>query len=143
MARIKLTFPEKVLFHTSIPVRITDVNYGGHVGNDAILSMLHEVRVQFLQHLGCKGELDVFGTGIIMADVAIMYQAEGFHGDVFTVEVGAADVTAMSFDILYRLSTTRNGKTFNIATAKTGILCFDYSTRKVVRVPEALLEKLQ
>ncbi len=143
MARIKLVFPEKVLFSTGIPVRIQDVNYGGHVGNDSILSILHEVRVQFLQSLGTKGELDVFGAGIIMADVAIMYQGEGFHGDVFNVEVGVADISSVGFDILYRLTTQRDAQTLPIATAKTGILCFDYSQRKVTKVPAALLEKLQ
>ncbi|PUZ30529.1 Acyl-CoA thioesterase FadM [Chitinophaga costaii] len=143
MARIKLVFPDKVLFSTTIPVRITDVNYGGHVGNDAILSMLHEVRVQFLQHLGSRMELDVFGTGIIMADVAIMYQAEGFYGDVFNIAVGVADLSAVGFDLMYRISTQRDQQTITIATAKTGILCFDYSIRKVAKVPAALAARLQ
>ncbi|HEY0272671.1 MAG TPA: thioesterase family protein [Chitinophaga sp.] len=143
MARIKLVFPDKILFSTSLPVRITDVNYGGHVGNDALLSMLHEVRVQFLQHLGAKMELDVFGTGIIMADVAIVYQAEGFYGDVFDIAVGVADLGAAGFDLLYRISTLREGQPVTIATAKTGIRCFDYSTRKVAKVPAALAARLQ
>ena len=143
MARIKLVFPDRVLFTTYIPVRIQDVNYGGHVGNDAILSILHEVRVQFLFYLGTKGELDVFGTGIIMADAAIMYQGEGFHEDVFTVEVGVADISSVGFDMYYRVTTARKEQTIAIATAKTGILCFDYTQRKVAKMPAALLEKIQ
>ena len=52
MARIKLTLPERFLFSASIPVRITDLNYGAHVGNDTILSLMHEARVQFLRLFG-------------------------------------------------------------------------------------------
>ncbi|MGN6400032.1 MAG: hypothetical protein ACTHMD_06240 [Flavisolibacter sp.] len=50
MARIKINLPENFFFNAAIPIRITDLNYGGHVGNDTILSLLHEARVQFLNH---------------------------------------------------------------------------------------------
>jgi acyl-CoA thioesterase FadM len=52
MARIKLQLPQQFIFSTLIPVRITDINYGNHVGNDAILSLLHEARMQFLNKAG-------------------------------------------------------------------------------------------
>ena len=47
MARIKVELPELFTFNTTIPIRITDLNYGNHVGNDTILSMIHEACVQF------------------------------------------------------------------------------------------------
>ena len=40
MNRVSLHLPENFSFSTEIPIRITDVNYGGHVGNDSILSIL-------------------------------------------------------------------------------------------------------
>jgi len=46
--RIKLELPEIMVFSTEIPVRITDINYGGHLGNDSILSIVQEARVRFL-----------------------------------------------------------------------------------------------
>ena len=49
MRRIKLELPEHFSFLTQIPIRITDINYGGHAGNDSILAMLHEARIQVLQ----------------------------------------------------------------------------------------------
>ena len=52
MTRIKIELPETYLFSTEIPVRITDLNYGNHLGNDAILSLLHEARVRFLAYYG-------------------------------------------------------------------------------------------
>ena len=52
MARIKLDFSDKFLFSTIIPVRITDLNYGNHLANDKVLSIIHESRIQFFQHYG-------------------------------------------------------------------------------------------
>ena len=43
MARIRLSMPEKFIFTTELPVRITDLNYGGHVGNDVFLSLTGHV----------------------------------------------------------------------------------------------------
>ena len=51
MARITIELPPAFYFSTDIMVRITDINYGGHVGNDTILSLIHEARMQFLNSL--------------------------------------------------------------------------------------------
>lgn len=140
MAKVKLEMPSHLPFSTRLPVRIGDVNYGGHVGNDAIVSILHECRLQYLASLGCT-ELDFFGTGLIMADLAVTYKGEAFYGDVLTVEVGAAELGSVGFDLFYRISTVRNEKAVLITEAKTGMVCFDYNSRKVARLPEAFKEK--
>jgi hypothetical protein len=44
-----------------------DINYGGHLGNDAVLSLVHEARVRFLKQQGYT-ENNIEGAGIIMAD---------------------------------------------------------------------------
>jgi len=46
MARIKIEIPDKFIYKTEIPIRITDINYGGHLGNDSLLSIIHEARVR-------------------------------------------------------------------------------------------------
>jgi len=46
MARIKIDIPSLQLTEIHIPVRITDINYGNHVGNDAFVSIIHEARMQ-------------------------------------------------------------------------------------------------
>ena len=77
MARLKIKLPTVFLFHADIPIRITDVNYGGHVGNDTLLSIIHEARVQFLKHHGYK-EMNLEGLGLIMSDVMIEFKKELF-----------------------------------------------------------------
>ncbi|MBN1548748.1 MAG: thioesterase family protein [Syntrophaceae bacterium] len=134
MARVELELPEKFLFQTEISVRIGDINYGNHLGNDAVLSLVHEARLQFLRRYGFK-ESDIGGAGIIMVDAVIVYSSQAFYGDVLTIDVTVADLNKYGFDLLYRITNNETGK--EVARAKTGILSFDYSRNKVVSVPQA------
>lgn len=140
MARVKIDMPEKLGFTTQIPVRITDINYGGHVGNDSLLSIIHQARVNYLEFLGFEERGPE--TGLIMADAALVYKGEGFKGDIFDIAIGAADISPFGFDIYYRITTVRDGKTIIIAEAKSGMIFFDYINRKVARLPEDWKEKL-
>lgn len=139
MARIKLDMPENYIFSTELPVRISDINYGGHLGNDAVLSMVHEARVRFLNHYHYS-ELNVEGFGIIMTDTAIVYKAEGFHADQIQIDVAINDFNKYGCDIYYLLSNKKTA--VEIAHAKTGIVFFDYDQRKVVSVPQTFREHM-
>jgi acyl-CoA thioesterase FadM len=135
MARIKIDLPAAFTFSTSIDIRISDLNYGGHVGNDTILSLLHEARVRFLKHHGYS-ELNLEGIGIIMGDVGIEYKAEGFYGDKLNIKVCADEFTRVSFDMFYKIEKEHEGKNIVVAVAKTGIVGYDYSLKKVAAIPE-------
>ena len=139
MARVKINLPEVFSFKTDILVRILDINYGGHLGNDALLSILHEARLQYLERSGYS-ELRFGENSLIMADVAIVYQGEGFRGDVLTIQMAPADFTKYGFDLLYHI-TNQHGKA--IAHAKTGLLCFNYETRKIMSLSAAVRAKLE
>jgi acyl-CoA thioester hydrolase len=141
MARIKIQVPSQFVFFTIIPVRITDLNYGGHVGNDTVLSIIHEARVQFLQSRGYK-ELDIEGIGLIMTDVAIEFKSELFYGDIVTARVGAGDFTGVGFDIYYQLEKGTSTEITVAAIAKTGMVCYDYAIKKIAKTPSAAKSKL-
>jgi acyl-CoA thioester hydrolase len=132
MARVEIELPGSFLFETEIPIRISDVNYGGHLGNDAVLSIAHEARIRFLAAHGW-GELDIEGVGMMMADAAVVYRAEGKHGMTLRVRVAAADVRSRSLDLVYLMTDATTGE--EIARVKTGIVLFDYRARKVVTMP--------
>ncbi|HET7898286.1 MAG TPA: thioesterase family protein, partial [Flavisolibacter sp.] len=138
MARPKLFLPAHFSFSTPIPVRITDINYGGHLGNDAVLSLLHEARMQFLKNAGYT-ELDFAGVGLIMANVTIEFKAEAFYGDVLKAYVTADEFTKVGFDLAYKM--LKDETETVIALARTGMVCFDYSKRRVVSVPQAVVQK--
>jgi acyl-CoA thioesterase FadM len=140
MARVQLELPDQLPFRTEIQVRITDLNYGRHVGNDALLSMIHEARVRFLQHFGLT-ELDVGGVGLIMTDSVIVYRSEAFQGDVLHFAVGAADFNRYGCDFIFQVTNLESGR--EVARAKTGVVCYDYPSREVRPMPEALRELLE
>lgn len=133
MARIQLELPATFPFATEIPIRITDINYGGHLGNDSLLSLLHEARVRYLKNLGFS-EVDVGGCGIMTVDAAISYRKEVFAGDTLHIEVGIADLQRAGFDVVYRVTKAGTGEL--VAEAKTGTVFFDYQKRKITRGPE-------
>ena len=132
MARLKLELPSDFPYATELTIRIADINYGGHLGNDAVLSLIHEARVRFLKHHG-YGEKDIEGTGIIMANAVIVYKAEGFHGDVLKIEVAVGEFENTNCDFFYKLTNVKTGS--EVARAKTGIVFFDYARKKSVTVP--------
>ncbi len=141
MPRIKISLPQKFSFTTTIGIRITDLNYGGHVGNDTVLSLIHEARMQFLKHFNYT-ELEFAGTSLIMSDVAIEFKNEVFYGDVLTALVTANDFTRVGFDVFYKLIKTIENKEVVVALAKTGMVCFNYTNRKVVALPPGIKELL-
>src|SRR5436305_11312497 len=103
MSRIRIDIPEKFIFSTDIEIRITDLNYGGHVGNDTILSLVHEARVRFLKQFNYT-ELNVEGIGLIMSDAAIEFKSESFYGDVIRILVAAQGFSRVGYDLYYQLS---------------------------------------
>ena len=139
MARIKLTLPANFNFSTLIPIRITDLNYGNHVGNDAILSILHEARMQYLKSIGYT-EFSFAGIGLIMSDVGIEFKAEAFYGGSLKASVAVGEISKVGFDLYYKLA--RSDDETVIALAKTGMICFEYDKRKVTAVPQEAIERL-
>jgi acyl-CoA thioester hydrolase len=137
MARIKLDIPEKVMGIFSIPVRISDINYGNHVGNDAFVSIIHEARLQWLKQYGYT-ELQVKGIGLIMSDLALEFKNESFYGDILEINISAGDITRVGFDLYYQLFTKRDTENILLAKAKTGMVCYDYEAKKVAPIPEKL-----
>jgi acyl-CoA thioester hydrolase len=133
MARVKLDLPDKFDFSTEISVRITDLNYGGHVGNDSALSLTNEARVRFLNANGF-GEVDVGGPGLLVANAVIIYKSPAVYGDLLRIEVAVSSVAGYVFDLVYRLTNKETGR--EVARAKTGMVFYDYDKGKPAKAPE-------
>ncbi|MBS1196782.1 MAG: putative thioesterase [Proteobacteria bacterium] len=139
MARIQIALPETFVFSTQIPLYMSHINYGGHLDNALLLSVVSEARVRFFKSLGYS-ELDVEGVGIVVADAALQYKSEAFHGETMVVEMTAADFGKFGCDLLWRMSDQASGR--EVARGKTGIVFLDYSTRKIAPVPQGFKESL-
>ena len=132
MARIEIELPERIVFSVDIPIRVGDINYGGHLGNDAVLSIAQEARARFYAAHGFS-ELDVEGLGSAMVNAVVVYGAEGQYGMVLRVEIGAAGVRSREVDLVYLMVDAASGK--EVARVKTGIICVDPASGRIVRLP--------
>jgi acyl-CoA thioester hydrolase len=142
VARIKIDIPANNIADVHIRVRINDVNYGNHVGNDSFVTFIHEARVQWLQQNNFT-ELDVAGLGLIMSDLAFELKNEALYGEDVSILISAGEISKASFDLFYQLTTERNNVVVLLAKAKTGMVCFDYKSRKVATLPAILQKMLQ
>mgnify|MGYP001259218501 CR=1 FL=1 len=138
LARIQISLPERFSFSTEIPIYINHINYGNHLDNSALLSLVSEARVRFFKALGYS-ELDVEGLGIIVADAAIQYRSEAFHGEVLRFEMTAGDFNKYGCDLVWLASERESGR--EVARGKTGIMFFDYTARKPAGVPPAFSQR--
>lgn len=140
MARIKIELPERFAFSTELEVRVGDLNYGNHLGNDSVLTLVHEARRRFLVSLGLE-EIAADGMGFVIADAAVVYRSQAFYGERLRIEVAAGEFASRSCEFVYRLSQAGDGRT--VAEAKTGVVCFDFHAQKAVVFPPAMLTKLR
>ena len=141
MERIRINLPQQFTFSTIIKVRITDLNYGGHVGNDSFLSLVHEARQQFLDHFGYT-ELDLENVSLIMADAALEFKKELSYQDEVKISVSASGFDKYGFDICYKLEVIIDGELVLAGKAKTGMMCYDYNRKKIMAVPEQVRSRL-
>ncbi|MEP6926746.1 MAG: thioesterase family protein [Ginsengibacter sp.] len=137
MARIKIELPEKCISVFTIPVRITDINYGNHVGNNSLVEIIHEARMQFLQQYDFT-EMDAGGSSLIMNELTVEFKNESLYKDILEVKIFVGEISRVSFELFYSISVLRNNSSTIIATAKTGMVCFDYNEKKVVTMQDKL-----
>lgn len=133
MARVELHLPESLPFSTELRLRAADINYAGHLGNDQLISLVQEARIRFLAHHGLK-EMQMFGLGLVITDVAAIYDSEAFGGELLRIDVGVVDFNRYGCDFVFRVTDAATGR--GVARAKTGMVFFDYDRREMQPVPE-------
>lgn len=132
MARIRIRLPDSFAFSTEIALLLSHINYGNHLDNAQLLGVISEARVRFLKSLDYT-ELDIDGLDIIVADAAVQYRSEAFHGEVMVVEMGATDFHEHGCDLIWRMRDKASAR--EVARGKTGIVFFDYELRRKATVP--------
>jgi 4-hydroxybenzoyl-CoA thioesterase len=140
MSRIQIELPESLPFSTEITLYLSHMNYGGHLDNALLLTVVSEARARFFKSLGYT-ELNVEGVGIIVSDAALQYRSEAFYGEVMVVSMGAADFGSKGCDLLWCMREKNTER--EVARGKTGIVFFDYTTRKIAQVPDNFRSRLE
>lgn len=140
MARISIELPERFTFVTEIELLMPYINFGGHLDNAMMLSVVSDARIRYLEFLGHQPTVDG-GIGMIVGDVAAEYRSEAFHREVMVVEMTARDFHKYGCDIVWRMSDKNTGR--EVARGKTGVLAFDRTRKKLTQIPVDLLQSLQ
>ncbi len=140
MARVVIEFPsDKVVFRHELPVRICDVNYFDHLGHDALVTMLHEVRAQFFTAHGFH-ESDTEGCSCIVCDLAVIYRSEAHYPQMLEVEIARGDLENFGCELYYRVLQKDSRKV--VALAKTGHVFFKGREATLQKIPSAFRKML-
>lgn len=127
---------DATIYRIELPVMVSHLNYGNHLGYDSVLSLLHEARIRWLKSHDMT-EFSIEGTtGYLVVDASVSYRAEAFHGDVLKISLYIDEVDKRGFRMHYKMTNTRDGRT--VAIAETGHVMYDYGAKKVARTPERL-----
>jgi acyl-CoA thioester hydrolase len=146
------------VFSHRLEVRFRDCDAFGHVNNAVYLTYLEQARFAHWRALDLAGETSPapaasydrgpFGTpggaapglpGVILARVEIDYRRAARYGDVLEIALGIAAVGNTSFTYEYEVRDVNGGI---VATARTVIVCYDYTAGTPVQVPGALKRAL-
>ena len=78
---------------------------------------------------------------MIMRVVTIEFKKDFFYGDSVDVYVTITIFSRVGFDVFYKME--KSEAKIEVAIAKTGMICYDYKTKKIVSVPTSILEIFQ
>ena len=139
MPRIKLLEQEIYEFQHRIEVRPQDVNYGGHLGNDSLITLVGAARARLFRSMGLS-ELDLGNgsTGLIITDMAVNYKAEAFMFDELIIETHIGETAPKGFRMFHRV---RRGPGL-VALVEAGVATYNYALKKIVPVPAEFLERV-
>ena len=139
MPRIRLNEQQEYSFHYSVRLQPRDINYAGHMGNDHLVSLMGAAQADLFHSLGLsETDLGDGQIGIIMSDIVVNFMAEAFMFDELLIDTEAGEFGRSSFRIFHRVT---KGQTV-VALAEKGLATFNYTSRKVVPIPETLLKLL-
>ncbi len=143
MKKYSLSFPKKrVLFTTQLNVHIGLINYGGHLGNDSFLTILHEARIQYLRSMNYS-ETDISGHGILIKDAQIEYKQQVLYGQTLECRIAVDDVSRSSCAMYYALYLLEeNIPKSLVCLARTTIVFIDIQEKKISPIPEDFLSRI-
>ncbi len=128
-------------FSTLLTVRIQDINYGAHLGNDSFIQYFHETRIQYLDRFGFS-EMDIgSGLGVILTELYCQFKGEAFYKDTLKVYARIRDIKKVRFTMDYQMMREEDQRL--IATGYSVQASFDYQARKPVSLPEGFIARVK
>ena len=123
----------KEKFYIDQEVRVTDINYGQHLGMTQLHGMAHNARCACLRAIGLT-ELDVGGVGVIVSESNIKFSKECFMGDMLRFIVDFEIISKVQFKCIISVFDMKSNE--NVAKIEDKMICYDYSRRRPSAIPE-------
>lgn len=139
MPRISIDLPEQFAFTTDLSIYVGHINYGNHLDNAMLISLVSEAQMRFFAALGYP-EGRIGGLVTLIADAAVQYRSEAFRGEVMAVSMAASDFNPKGCDLVWRMAEKSSGR--EVARGKTGIVFFELATRRLAAMPEEFRQRV-
>ena len=126
------------MFTFNYTIQKEDINYGGHVGNERALLFFQMARMNFFESLGLSEMNLGEGAGVIQKNGFVEYNKQLFLDDKIFIKIIDIEFSKTSFNIKYEIYNNKEEKVINGSTL---LVCFDYSTHRIKKIPESFKEK--
>lgn len=128
----------KNLYEMEYKVIVSDINYGGHMGNERALIIFQQARMEWLNSIGYD-EANIEGKGLIQLESHVYYLKEVFLGENLLCKIVNVQMDRITFEIQYEII-NKNSDVVIKGTTKMAI--FDYEKKKISRIPKEFIEKI-
>ncbi|WP_294705030.1 thioesterase family protein [uncultured Fusobacterium sp.] len=126
------------MFTFNYTIQKEDINYGGHVGNERALLFFQMARMNFFESLGLSEMNLGEGAGVIQKNGFVEYNKQLFLDDKIFIKIIDIEFSKTSFNIKYEIYNDKEEKVINGSTL---LVCFDYSTHRIKKIPESFKKK--
>lgn len=126
------------MFTFNYTIQKEDINYGGHVGNERALLFFQMARMNFFESLGLSEMNLGEGAGVIQKNGFVEYNKQLFLDEKIFIKIIDIEFSKTSFNIKYEIYNDKEEKVINGSTL---LVCFDYSTHRIKKIPESFKEK--
>ncbi len=129
---------EHVIFKTTLHVLVSHLNYGNHLGYDALLSLLQEARLRWLKSINPDFYENniVNSIGWLVKEVHLCYFSEAKHGDELSIILSLSNTTRTTFTLEHHVNNVTTGK--ELCRATLHFVCFDFEKNKISKIPVEL-----
>lgn len=115
------------MFEIDYKVTVSDINYGGHMGNERALLLFQEARINLFKALGGDEMNVIDGIGTIQKDAHVYYKGEVYMGEKLKVRIVRVELKKASIDFFYQVA-NENGDI--VIEGSTLIVGFNYVLKK-------------
>jgi acyl-CoA thioester hydrolase len=121
-----------------IKPRISDINYGGHLGHMELLGLLHEVRAQFLKSNNLN-EFEIGDCALIMKKLTLYYINQAFWDNELEIRV---IIESHKAKIIFKYIVCNLENNNLTAEAEAEMVLLNKRTQKIAK-PDLFFERLK